>query len=144
MNFKYTSMAKIIFIFIILTLTAIVILGFFWLSLTWALILLFWLLIFTLYTALMKKGIDPLSEKDFQKLSEFLGKQEVAEYLKELIFERSMRDLRKISIEIDLKFNTNLTQKKGWDMGVIRDGRLTKKLVGLDNKVRYGKKKLSD
>jgi len=87
----------------------------------------------------MKNGIDPLSEKDFQKLSEFLGKQEVAEYLKELIFERSMRDLRKISIEIDLKFNTNLTQKKGWDMGMIRDGQLTKKLVGLVNKVRYGK-----
>ena len=72
-------------------------------------------------------------------VSEVLDKKEVADYLRELIFKKGYISPYFIAIDIDARFNINLTQKKGWDAGEIRDDRLYRKLVKLDNKIRYGK-----
>ena len=107
----------------------------------WTLIFSFWLLILIIYAQfIMKKGTDPVSDKEFKQLSEFLEKQEVADYISDLVCRKSITAINKIGVEIDLKFNTNLVQKNGWDAGRFRNEKLLFKLRRLDNEVRFQRK----
>jgi len=145
MNFKYISTNQISVISMVLVLDVIIFLIFILDVIIWSFIFLLWIILFILYMAFTaKSGVHTLSEKEFRELSEFLEKKEVANYIKELISKKSVEDITRIAIEIDIKFNTNLTQKKGWYFGKFNDDRLYRKLLRLDNKVRFRKKILPD
>lgn len=145
MNFKYISTAQISFSIMALGIPVIILLIIISDMIIWICTLLLWLILVGLYGAFISEsGIYTLNEKEFRELSEFLEKKEVGNYIKELISKKPVEDITRIAIEIDLKFNTNLTQKKGWYFGKFNDERLYRKLLRLDNKVRFGKKILPD
>lgn len=86
----------------------------------------------------MKKGVDPPSDEEFKELVEILNRKEVIDYIGELISKREIENTTYIAMEIDLKFNTNIAQKKGWDAGSVRDDRLYYKNVKLYSKIKLG------
>jgi hypothetical protein len=76
-----------------------------------------------------------MDEKEAKMLLEFLKRKEVIDYIKELICQRSITKTNYIAIEIDTKFNKNITQKKGRSAGQIRDDWLYRKIEDLKYKI---------
>jgi hypothetical protein len=103
----------------------------------------FWSVSFAIYFGVIKEGVDYIDEKEVKNLLKFLDKKEVFDYIRELIEQRSINNLRYIGIEIDAKFNTSITQKKGMRTGLIRDDWLYDKIEALYEKIINEKKKES-
>jgi len=122
MNFKYIPKAQIIMAIIVIILLIIMFLIFILEIFILYFVMLFWLLFMVIYEGfVMKKGVELPSDEEFKELLEILNKTEVIDYIRELVSKRLINNIHHNGIEIDSKFNTNFTQKKGWDYGQFRD-----------------------
>jgi len=83
---------------------------------------------------IMKDGVDVPSDNEFRELLGLLEKKEVIEFIRELICTRYISKLHHIGIELDLKYNTHLIQRKGQDTGQFRD-----KAFAIEIEKLYGK-----
>ncbi|MFX1427173.1 MAG: hypothetical protein ACFFBE_12030 [Promethearchaeota archaeon] len=90
-----------------------------------------WSILIIAYPNLITQGVDFMDEKEAKMLLDFLDKKEVIDYIRDLICLRSITRIKYIGIEIDAKFETNITQKKGKKAGTIRDDWLYKKIEKL-------------
>jgi hypothetical protein len=87
-----------------------------------------WSLLFIIYFSIIKEGVDFIDEGEIKILIKVLNRPEVIDFVKKLIYEKTINKLRHIGIEIDANFNTSITQKKGIKMGTIRDKWLYNKI----------------
>jgi hypothetical protein len=83
----------------------------------------------------IKERTDFPNDKELKELLEFLDRKDVIEYIRELVCDKLINKYYQIGIELDSKFHTNLTQKKGFTAGRIRDKLLAIKIEKLYFKI---------
>lgn len=136
MNFKYIPRS-----YMVLGVLTLISLVFLYLSVLlesfiWFLFFLFWLFFPVIYGGLIIKDVvDIPSNKELRELLRFLEKKEAIDYVRELICNRYISKLHHIGIELDLKFGTNLIQKKGSDVNHFRDKAFVIKIERLYYKI---------
>ncbi|MFW9866108.1 MAG: hypothetical protein ACFFEN_08430 [Candidatus Thorarchaeota archaeon] len=136
MIIKYIPKAMIRLFVIALGVPIIILLMFLLELLILYLVLAFWILFMGFYALfIIKEEVDPLSDNEYKELLDILETEEIIEYIKYLVYNKKIKKTFFIGIEIDEKFKTNLTQKKGWNAGKIRDEKLFNKLDSLCFKI---------
>lgn len=139
-NIKYIPKAQIAVFIIVIILFVLVFSVVLWFSFYLYIILWFYIIFMVISINAIREEVNYPSDKELRELLKLLDSKEIFDYIRELVSIKSISNIKHIGIELDLKFHTNLTEKKGFNAGQIRDDWLYNKIEKLYNKIRNDKR----
>jgi hypothetical protein len=88
-------------------------------------------MLIVIYVGVVDDSVDYIEEYDVKFLLKLLDTKEIIDYVRDVINLKPVCKIRHVAIEIDAKFGTFITQKKGMKRGLIKDDRIYDKIEQL-------------